>query len=226
MGRKSKIDFDEKLNAVKQYLSGSLSYAQVGTRYSVKGTTVSRWVHTYKAFGEMGLKEVSRNQSYSKKLKSDAVEEYLAGRGSLENIRCKYGLKSDNQLLQWIKKYNGHEEIKKSNSGGTLMTKGRKTTLDERIEIVKYCIEHDNDYVSTSSKFDVSYQQARNWTKKYESKGLEGLKDRRGKKKPVEEMSEVEKLKAEMKLLEAKNKRLEMENNVLKKLKEIERRWE
>ena len=106
------------------------------------------------------------------------------------------------------------------------MAKGRKTTLDERVEIVKYWIEHDNDYVHTSNTFDVSYQQVRNWTKKYESKGLEGLRDRRGKKKPVEEMTEVEKLKAEMKLLEAKNKRLEMENNVLKKLKEIERRWD
>ena len=37
-------------------------------------------------------------------------------------------------------------------------------------------------------------------------------------------MSETEKLNAQIRLLEAKNKQLEMENNFLKKLEEIERR--
>lgn len=37
-------------------------------------------------------------------------------------------------------------------------------------------------------------------------------------------MSESEKLNAQIKLLEVKNKQLEMENNFLKKLEEIERR--
>ena len=37
-------------------------------------------------------------------------------------------------------------------------------------------------------------------------------------------MSDEEKLNAQIRLLEAKNKQLEMENNFLKKLKEVERR--
>ena len=37
-------------------------------------------------------------------------------------------------------------------------------------------------------------------------------------------MSETEKLNAQIRLLEAKNKQLEMENNFLKKLEEVERR--
>lgn len=37
-------------------------------------------------------------------------------------------------------------------------------------------------------------------------------------------MSETEKLNAPIRLLEAKNKQLEMENNFLKKLEEVERR--
>ena len=37
-------------------------------------------------------------------------------------------------------------------------------------------------------------------------------------------MTETEKLNAQIRLLEAKNKQLEMENKFLKKLKEIERR--
>ena len=38
-------------------------------------------------------------------------------------------------------------------------------------------------------------------------------------------MTELEKLRAENRMLEAQNKRLETENAVLKKLEEIEGRW-
>lgn len=43
------------------------------------------------------------------------------------------------------------------------MTNGRKTTYDERVEIVKYCIEHQNNYAETA-EYQVSYQQVYTWT--------------------------------------------------------------
>jgi len=48
--------------------------------------------------------------------------------------------------------------------------------------------------------------------------------DKRGKSKPLEALNEVERLRAENKMLRAEIKRKEMENAILKKLKEIERR--
>lgn len=157
-------------------------------------------------------------------MKNSAVEEYLSGNGSLWDISMKYGLRSNSQLRKWIMKYNSHEEIKSSGSGGNqIMTKGRNTVLEERIEIVKYCIENGNNYNETAIKYQVSYQQVRNWVMKFEELGIDGLIDRRGKRKSEEQLTEVEKLKSQMKLLEAKNKRLEMENDLLKKLEEIER---
>ena len=42
------------------------------------------------------------------------------------------------------------------------MTKGRKTSFEERIEIVEYCIAHDHNYTATAEKYEISYQQARN----------------------------------------------------------------
>ena len=105
------------------------------------------------------------------------------------------------------------------------MTKGRNTTYEERVEIVSYCIEHGNDYTAAIEKYGVSYQQIYSWVKKYNDKGVEGLVDKRGKRKPESEMTEVEKLKAENRLLEARNRRLETECAVLKKLKELERGW-
>jgi transposase len=105
------------------------------------------------------------------------------------------------------------------------MTKGRKTTFDERVEIVQYCIAHDHNYAETAERYKVSYQQARSYTVKYEEGGVEALRDRRGRSKPQEEMSELEKLRAENKILRAEKERAEMEASFLKKLDAIERRW-
>ena len=104
------------------------------------------------------------------------------------------------------------------------MTKGRKTTFEERIEIVQYCIAHDHNYAETSEKYQVSYQQARNYTIKYETGGVDTLRDNRGKRKNPDEFSELERLRAEVKLLKAQKDRAEMEVSFLKKLEEIERR--
>ena len=45
------------------------------------------------------------------------------------------------------------------------MTKGRKTTQEERIEIVAFCIEHGKDYGLTIEQYQVSYQQIYSWVK-------------------------------------------------------------
>lgn len=74
------------------------------------------------------------------------------------------------------------------------MTKGRKTTLEERAEIVAFCIEHGKDYGLTVETYKVSYQQIYSWVKKYEEKGVNGLTDRRGKAKPENELTEEERL--------------------------------
>ena len=59
---------------------------------------------------------------------------------------------------------------------------------------------------------------------KYEAGGVDALQDRRGKRKSEDMMSELERLRAEVKLLKAEKKRAEMEASFLKKLDEIERR--
>jgi transposase-like protein len=119
--------------------------------------------------------------------------------------------------------YNGHKDIKWCNSvkGGIYMTKGRKTTQEERAKIVAFCIEHNYDYGLTVETYGVSYNQIYAWVRKYEEGGVDKLKDNRGRTKPMEEMSEIEKLKAEMKILEAKNRQLEIENEFIKKLQEL-----
>lgn len=101
------------------------------------------------------------------------------------------------------------------------MTKGRKTTKEERAEIVAYCIENGRDYGLTVETYKVSYQQIYSWVKKYEEKGAEGLVDRRGKAKPENELTEAERLKMENKVLQARIKEQKMEIELLKKLREL-----
>jgi transposase-like protein len=153
------------------------------------------------------------------------VSSYLNGEGSYIEIAKKFKIPSKETVRKWVLKYNGHEKLKDSRTGGsTIMTKGRKTTFDERVEIVQYCIAHNRNYAETSEKYQISYQQARNYTVKYESGGVEELKDNRGIRKPEDQMSELERLRAENRILRVEKDRAEMEVSFLKKLEEIERR--
>ena len=164
-----------------------------------------------------------KNKRYSKELKLQAVQSYLKGEGSYEVLRKRYGILSSTQLKNWVKWYNGHKELKERRGAGTeiYMTKGRKTTQEERAEIVAFCIEHGKDYPLTIQTYGVSYQQVYMWVKKYEERGIDGLRDGRGRTKPVEELNETERLKLENKILKAQLKDAEMENKLLKKLREL-----
>ena len=70
------------------------------------------------------------------------------------------------------------------------MTIGRKTTLEERVEIAQYTIARNLDYKSAMEKYEVSYQQVYSWVNKYKNGGPEALRDNRGRNKDIEELSE------------------------------------
>ena len=73
----------------------------------------------------------------------------------------------------------------------------------------------------TVETYQVSYQQIYSWVRKYESSGVDGLVDRRGKAKPEDELTEAERLRQENRMLLAKLKDKEMEIALLKKLREL-----
>ena len=63
------------------------------------------------------------------------------------------------------------------------MKQGRETTLEERIQIVRECIACGKNYGEMALKYQVSYQQVRSWTLRFEQMGEMGLEDRRGRRK-------------------------------------------
>ena len=81
------------------------------------------------------------------------------------------------------------------------------------------------NYGGMALKYKVSYQQARNWTLRYEEQGAAGLEDRRGKrKKDQAPRTELEEAQIEIEQLKDKLHRAEMERDLLKKLDEVVRR--
>lgn len=227
MGRKSTTAFETKLLAIEAYERGEGSVKTISERFNINKSNFIRWLTIYHSQGIDGLLPSHTNKGWNKDIKMLAVQDYLLGKGSMNDICQKYKISSDSILRQWIKVYNdSHKELKSTGSGGRKpMTKARKTTFEERIEIVQFCIANSKNYGMTMDKFNVSYQQIYLWVRKYEEKGVDGLLDRRGKAKPENELTELDRLKAENKMLAAKNQELQMEIDVIKKLKEVERRY-
>lgn len=100
----------------------------------------------------------------------------------------------------------------------------RKTTIEERKEIVAYCIEHNHDYKNTAGKYDVSYSQVYSWVRKYDANGEDSLIDKRGHHKSDNEVDELEKLRRENKRLKRQLEERDMTVELLKKVEEFQRK--
>ena len=227
MGRKSKISYEEKIKACEDYISGKCSLSDIAEALGLSYEELRTWIKKYRTNGPESLMPKPKNSSYTKEFKIQVVEDYLSGGGSQLEICNKYQIPSHTTLYNWIAKYNDLKELDDYIPRPEVYTKmayRKKTTQEEREEIVKYCIEHNKDYKNTAAIYDVSYSQVYSWVQKYLKKGSDGLTDQRGKRKEESELTEVEKLRRQNKILEARVRELEMESVLLKKVQEIERR--
>ena len=228
MSRK-KYSKEFKLKLIKEHNVDGISYWKLGKNYGIHASIIQSWRETYATFGEDGLEKHNVNlYNYSSEFKQMVVAEYLKGNISLRDLAHKHKILAPSTVKRWIKQYNNHEELADSRKAGEFFMvrkiKARKTTLEERITIVEYCITNSKDYAATAKKFNCSYSQIYSWVNKYTAKGVDGLKDGRGRNKAEDELSELEKLKAEIRILKAEKKRQQLEIDLLKKLEEIEGR--
>ena len=222
MSRKFRLE--EKIRIAKECVNGNISIYSAAMQLGIDSRTVCDWVRLYETEGVSAFLPRKGNRCYQPELKEAAVRDYLTGQGSLRQICKKYKIRSTYQLRTWIKVYNGHKDFKKQ-IGGSRMTKGRETTQAERIAVAKACIDNGKNYGEAAIAYNVSYQQARSWTLKYIEGGEAALEDRRGqRKKDQQPRTELEQAQIEIEQLKHKLKMLEMENHLLKKLEEIERR--
>lgn len=213
-----------KQKTVAEIESGRLSQSEAARRLGINKETIRSWVSANRSEGRAGLERDGKNRIYSVQTKQQAVEAYLTGKYSLQKICEIFKIRSTRQLRDWLKVYNSGREFKRM-SGGSRMKGTHKATEEERIQIAKECLGSGNNYGEIAKKYGVSYQQARTWTLKYKELGEAGLEDRRGKRKCEQEpRTELEQAQIEIAKLKHQLRMAEMENHLLKKLKEIERR--
>jgi transposase len=229
MGKYKRLSSAERMEIIQPFMEGRCSINQIAKESGIDHTVLRDWIRKFKQDGIQGLENGKGWKQYSSELKKNAVEDVLLNNLSKHEVVRKYGISSRSVLRRWIKSYNSGKELEETSTGrsGAIMTKGRKTTFEERIEITEYTIARNFDYQGAQEKYDVSYSQVYSWVKKYEKLGQEGLKDNRGrgKDKPEEELSEVGKLKLEIKRLKERNEFLEIQDAFGKKLKELEHRY-
>jgi transposase-like protein len=191
----------------------------------VNDSDVIGWVYRYRENGELAFLNTGKNNVYSPELKLKAVCSYLRGEGSLRAVAAMFGLRSSEQLRKWTEMYNNGEDFSHKMSGGSRMKTSRNTTKEERIQIVKECIANGCNYGESAIKHNVSYQQVYGWVKRYKKLGEAGLEDRRGRRKANQEpRSEIEKLQIENERLKHELYMAKMERDLLKKVKELERK--
>ena len=230
MGRKAKYSKELKLEIVKRYLKGeTISYlANLYRLPNNHGMPIMKWVHKYEALGEKTFDESFNNKSYSKEFKLQVIKDYLNGVDSLEGLANKYDISSVEIVRRWVLKYNEGIEIKDYNPKGDVYTmKSRKTTIEERLEIVDYALA--NSVKEAADKYTVPYMNVYQWVKKYNELGQDGLKDGRGRpstNEPKKELTLEEKQAIEIEKLKRELEREKMVVEVLKKNLEIRQKME
>lgn len=221
---KSKFSPDEKLRIIKMCEDRMDSIKSIASLFELSVTTLNRWRAKYRTYGSSSLRDRTEWTGYPEELKMEAVRAVLTQEESLTSATVRFNISSLSVLARWIRKYTSHNTQGKPLKERSIMTKGRTTTFEERVQAVMDCIQNGKDYQSIMKTHRVSYQQIYSWVRKFEKDGMDALMDRRGRQKPVAELTDTERFALELKRLEKENERLRMENDFLKKLEEIERR--
>lgn len=218
---KNKKTFEERLAMIEAILMMERSIRSVARENNIPAATLRDWFRRYKAVGPEGLIPFKIRTFYSKEIKRKAVENVLLNGSSVLGTVKKFNISSSSVLRSWIKDYTGKKELKQTGRGLSTMSERKRTTFQERIEIVEFVIARDNDYQAAIQKYGISYQQIYTWVRKYNNKGLDGLQDLRGRRKEKETLTEIEQLRLENKQLKERAKFLEMEQDIVKKLQEL-----
>lgn len=231
MSAKQTVSPELKLKAVKEYLEGKGSCQSIPLRYGVPRSSFYSWLTRYRAFGEDAFLSTNKEISFhfTSELKLQAIHAYLSGHYPLHEIMVKFQIRNPNTVKQWVISYNDHNTLRSYVTEGASRMKhtpARQTSFEERLDMVRYFMDHNCTYAQVAEKFQVSYNQIYYWVSSYKEKGNDGLLDKRGrpKMKSPEHMSNTDKMKLELKHLKEVNRRLELENELLKKVKELERR--
>ena len=222
MGRKAKFSKEIKIKACEKYRKGKGSFKSISEEIGCGKAVFYKWYHDYVNHGESVFDEKPRNNSYTAEFKLEVINEIK--KSSIIAASSKFGI-SREVVRKWFLSYNNGETIKDYSPCSEVYTmKARKTTFEERIEIVNFVLENDNDYKGAADTYSVPYASVYQWVQKYLKHGEESLRDSRGRPKTGElrqGLTELEKKDIEIERLKRELERHKRAEEILKKNLEI-----
>lgn len=226
MSSNNKHTTDEIERYILMYFQENISFKELKEDYGLLINWTSFWnkVLRYQEHGISGIQVRSKNNKYTEQFKLAVVKEYQKEKIRIGQLAVKYNIPNSDTVRSWIIKYTDEDEIRSlSPKSGVYTMKSQKTTQENKVKIVKDCLNNSLSYKETAKKYSISYQNIYSWVQKYKVHGPEGLVDGRGRGKPHSIQTDEEKLHVENMVLKARNEYLETENAALKKLEEVER---
>lgn len=218
MGRKSRFSKELKIEVCKKFFKSQGSTLSLAFDIGANQSTVAEWINIYKIHGSKVFDEKPHNKNYSLDFKLKLIKE--CENSSVKETSFKYAL-ARTVVRSWIKKYNEGTLESYDPKPEVYSMKSRKTSFEERLQIVKWVIDNDMNYKGAAAKFTLPYHQVFNWTKKYLELGEEGIKENRGRPssngKSNKELTEIEKKDLEIKKLKMDLERQTRAVEILKK---------
>ncbi len=205
MDKRIKFTKEEKIAIAKRYLEGNIGCNSLAREVGCNRNTILKWADTYNEHGDAAFRDTAKHKAYTKEFKAEAVKWYF-DHGSLMLAAAKYCI-TDCVLRMWIKAYKDGTLKDRIPMPEVYHMKGRRTTFEERKEIVHYCLSHDKNYKETAKTYSLPYSRVFNMVKKYEQEGEEGIMDAKTKH-ALHPLTEIEKLQRENERLK---KELELE---------------
>ncbi|WP_416338362.1 hypothetical protein [Limosilactobacillus mucosae] len=161
MGRKSKYSSEEKLTILNE--ADEIGVSSVADMYHISESTIRSWQLLYKYQGVEGLTATHSNQRYSREFKYSLVEQFEQSGEPVEVFAIKHGLRAKAQLQRWIIQYNESNFKAYTPRKRDSKMSGRKTSFEERLNIIEELIKYDVNYNWVAEKYQVSYQQVYGW---------------------------------------------------------------
>ena len=102
MSEKRTIAPADKITVAEQYLAGKLTQTSAAKKYQVHIRTIQSWIRLYQVDGPAAFQKHGWTR-YPADRKLQAVKAYLDHQGSLDTICTKYGIRTHEVLLHWIR---------------------------------------------------------------------------------------------------------------------------
>lgn len=156
MEKYKRLSANEKWEIIRPVIEGKASVLAIAKKYEMAKSNITKWIRKYNQDGMAGLENGKGWKPYTADLKTSAVKDVVDNGMSLTSVVKKYEISSDSVLARWINSYNSGNKLEATSTGkvGAIMTKGRQTTFEERIEIVEFIMARDHDYKAAQEKFN------------------------------------------------------------------------